>query len=232
MTELNILLTTAVTIAFVHTLIGIDHYVPFVALSRANSWTMKKTMLIVFVCGLGHVLSSVVLGCAGIALSAGVSLLVDIEGIRGEIASYFLIAFGLVYTVYGVRAAVKKKTHSHLTPDGHTITHAHSANGENHEHATKKPANVFWGLFILFILGPCEPLIPVLMYPAAMHNVFALVLVTVCFAIVTISTMAVMTFMGVKGVHLLKINALEQYSHALAGFAVFVCGVSLLVLPI
>jgi hypothetical protein len=211
MTELNILLATAVTIAFVHTLIGVDHYIPFVALSRANDWSMKKTMLIVLICGLGHVLSSVALGGVGIALSAAVSLLVDIENIRGEIATWFLIAFGLVYMVYGIRVAVKNKTHTH---------------------DAKRPANVFWGLFILFILGPCEPLIPILMYPAAVHNIFALMLVTACFATVTITTMALMTFLGIRGIRLLKINALEHYSHALAGLAVLVCGVSLWALPI
>jgi sulfite exporter TauE/SafE len=235
MAELNILLVTAVTIAFVHTIIGVDHYVPFVALSRANDWSIKKTMLIVFLCGVGHVLSSVVLGFIGIALASGVSLLVNIESIRGEIAAYFLITFGLVYTIYGIRCAVKNKTHSHTTSDGHTIMHAHSQNGEGHEHNkhyAKKSTNVFWGLFILFILGPCEPLIPILMYPAATLNIAALILVTIIFAICTISTMLLMTFLGVKGIKLLKINIPERYSHALAGFAVLICGISLLLLPI
>ena len=233
MTELSILLTTAVSIAFIHTIIGVDHYIPFIVLSRANNWGVKKTMLIVLVCGLAHVLSSVALGFAGIALSAGVSLLVDIEGIRGEIATYFLIAFGLVYTVYGIRRAVKNKTHKHTNSDGHTIIHAHSENAVSHEHlGRKKKINVFWSLFLLFVLGPCEPLIPILMYPAATRNATALISVTTCFAVCTIATMLLMSLIGIKGIKLLKLDKLERYSHVLAGSAILSCGLAVLLLPI
>ena len=243
MSELSIILTTAVSIAFIHTLVGVDHYVPFIVLSRANSWSLKKTMLIVLFCGIGHVLSSVILGFAGIALSAGVSLLVDIESKRGEFATYFFIIFGLIYTIYGIRRAVKNKTHKHITPEGYIITHAHAhthgkneyenKNDSDHAHRDgKKKINMFWGLFILFVLGPCEPLIPIIMYPAATRNTFALICVTVCFAVCTIATMLTATFIGFKGIRLLNMEKLERYSHVLAGSAILSCGLAVLLLPI
>ena len=98
MNTTSLLLSTSVFIAITHTLIGIDHYVPFVVLSKANAWTMRKTMIIVLVCGIGHVLSSVLLGLFGIALSQSVSFLVNIETIRGSLATSFMIGFGLIYT--------------------------------------------------------------------------------------------------------------------------------------
>lgn len=235
MEQFRLLLTTTITIAFIHTLIGIDHYIPFVALSKTNGWSMKKTMLVVSLCGIGHVLSSILLGFIGIGLSIGISSLVDIESIRGEIATYFLIAFGLVYMVYGIRRAAKNRTHEHITLDGHTISHLHPVAGEAHEHSrydAKRSSNVIWGLFVLFVLGPCEPLIPIIMYPAATQNIFVLVFITASFMVCTISTMLLMTFLGLKGISLLKINRLERYSHILAGFAVFACGIAILVLPI
>ena len=233
MPEFSVLLTTAVSIAFIHTIIGVDHYLPFIVLGKANNWSIKKTMLIVFVCGVGHVLVSVALGFAGIALSAGVSSLVDIESIRGEVATYFLIAFGLVYTLYGIRQAVRDKTHSHMLPDGHTIMHVHSKDDTDHEHKDKKrTVNVFWGLFIFLVLGPCEPLIPILMYPAATHNSFALIAVTVSFAFCTIATMLVATFIGLKGLRQIKTAKLQRYSHVMAGGAILACGLVVLLLPI
>ena len=69
MTELNTLLYTAFFIGTVHTLIGVDHYLPFVVLSKSNKWSIKKTMMIVFVCGIGHVLSSIILGFVGLGIS-------------------------------------------------------------------------------------------------------------------------------------------------------------------
>ncbi|MCL2816986.1 MAG: sulfite exporter TauE/SafE family protein [Clostridiales bacterium] len=235
MIEFSALLITTVFAAFIHTLVGVDHYVPFVALSRANDWAVRKTLLVVFICGLGHVLSSILLGLIGIALASELTQLTGIEDIRGEIATYFLIAFGLVYTTYGIRRSVKNQTHRHTLPDGSTIMHAHSESGEEHEHIAKKgkkSTNLFWGLFILFVLGPCEPLIPLMIHPEATRTTPALVAITATFAVCTIATMLLMTFLGLKGVRLLKLNKLERHMHTMAGSAVLLCGIALLVLEI
>jgi sulfite exporter TauE/SafE len=234
-TELTLLLGTTISIALFHTFIGIDHYVPFIALSQSNKWTIKKTMVVVFLCGLGHVLSSIILGFVGIGLSTGVETLVGIESMRGDLATYFLVGFGLVYMAYGIRRALKGKTHSHVDSEGNEFLHVHTstAGGHNHpEQKDKRHRNVFWGLMILFVLGPCEPLIPLIMYPAANQNTFALLLVTITFAVCTIGVMMIMTILGVKGLKLLNIKKLGRYTHALAGGAIFVCGISLLLLPI
>ncbi|HEV7621501.1 MAG TPA: hypothetical protein VGO09_07205, partial [Flavisolibacter sp.] len=61
-TELKILILTAISISFLHTLSGPDHYLPFVALSRARRWSLSKTIGWTIVCGCGHVWSSVLLG--------------------------------------------------------------------------------------------------------------------------------------------------------------------------
>ena len=71
-TDLTILVGSAASIGLVHTLLGPDHYVPFVAMSRANRWTLRRTLWVTAFCGLGHVLGSVVLGVVGIA--AGITL--------------------------------------------------------------------------------------------------------------------------------------------------------------
>jgi hypothetical protein len=65
--SIALLSVTAISIGFIHTILGPDHYLPFIVLSEARKWSLRKTMLITFFCGLGHVLSSVVLGLVGIA---------------------------------------------------------------------------------------------------------------------------------------------------------------------
>jgi hypothetical protein len=82
-------------------------------------------------------------------------------------------------------------------------------------------------LFVVFVLGPCEALIPVLMYPAAVHGVAATVLVTVVFAIATIATMAAAVVVGLRGLALVEVSRLERYRHALAGAAILLCGVGI-----
>ena len=52
------------------------------------------------------------------------------------------------------------------------------------------------------------------------------------FAFFTIATMLLMTFLGIKGIGMLKAGKLERYTHAIAGGVILVCGASLLLLPI
>ena len=54
MTELQALSLAAVSISAVHTLLGPDHYLPFVAMSRVGKWSLRKTAIITVLCGIGH----------------------------------------------------------------------------------------------------------------------------------------------------------------------------------
>ena len=90
-----ILLGSALSLGFIHTIIGPDHYLPFIVISKARSWTTTRTLLVTFICGLGHVLSSVAIGAIGIGLGTALGSLEAIESIRGDIASYSLIIFGV-----------------------------------------------------------------------------------------------------------------------------------------
>lgn len=95
--EYAVLIVIAASIGFLHTLLGPDHYLPFIVMARARQWSLLKTAWITFMCGLGHVASSVLLGIVGIALGIAVSKLEGIESFRGDLAVWALIAFGLVY---------------------------------------------------------------------------------------------------------------------------------------
>ena len=68
-----------------------------------------------------------------------------------------------------------------------------------HLHGRKTRANITpWVLFTIFVFGPCEPLIPLVMYPAAQYNFFGVVLVTLSFGLMTILTMLVLIALSSK----------------------------------
>ena len=213
-TSLTILLWTAVSIGFIHTLIGPDHYLPFIVISKARNWPITKTMLITFVCGLGHVFSSVIIGAIGIAIGSAVGDLKSFERERGSIASFALIAFGILYGLWGLWRARKGHGHNHL-PGGE---HLDSNNGHS---------ITFWTLFIVFVLGPCEPLIPLVMFPAVSHNWHGVVMVTFAFGTVTIGTMCAMVFSAAKGLTVIKTSFMERYVHALAGGIIALSGMTI-----
>jgi sulfite exporter TauE/SafE len=228
--ELVSLMGTAVAIGFFHTLLGPDHYIPFIVMSKARSWSMAKTGLITFLCGLGHVGSSVVLGAVGIAAGIALKHLEITESIRGEIAGWILLAFGIVYFIWGVRRAIRNKphTHSHTHADGIPHEHEHTHHTDHlHAHVAEQQSLTPWILFTIFIFGPCEPLIPLLMYPAAAENAWSVFLVAGAFSIVTIGTMLTVVLLASRGLALLPMKRLERYSHALAGAAIAICGIAI-----
>jgi nickel/cobalt exporter len=228
--SIALLSVTAISIGFIHTLLGPDHYLPFIVLSQAKKWSLKKTMFITFLCGLGHVLSSVVLGLVGIAVGLSVTKLVDAESFRGNIAAWLFIAFGLVYMIISIRSLLKKRkhTHSHFHIDGEKHLHEHDHNQDHsHVHQEDVVKTTPWILFLIFIFGPCEPLIPILMYPAAQNNISGAVIVSVLFSVVTVATMMSVVLAFKFGFSKINLKPVEKYSHLIAGTMIFFSGLAI-----
>ncbi len=194
---MNALLATAAIVALSHTAIGIDHSLPFVALARARGWGLRRALVITLLCGLGHVLSSIAIGLGGWWLSAELGGLEALESVRGRLAGWLLLAFGIAYAILGGR--------------------------RRHEHArdlvTSRSAT-FWSLFIVFAFGPCEPLIPLLLYPALQADALAVLAVVTVFTLVTLATMLALVTAGWKGLDLLPGRVLDRHAHTLAGLAI------------
>lgn len=227
--ELTILAITAASIGFIHTLIGPDHYLPFIVMARARRWSLIKTTLITFLCGIGHILSSVLLGIIGVALGIAVTKLEAVESHRAGLAAWSLIAFGLVYFIWGLRKALRSRSHEHWHIHTNDEEHIHShKHHREHLHIHAKPADITpWILFTVFIFGPCEPLIPLIMYPAAKNSIFGLMLVTGIFGTATIITMLGVVLVSYLGINFIPMGRLERYSHALAGATICLCGVAI-----
>ena len=241
---IGVLSATAASIGFLHTLLGPDHYLPFVALSRAGGWSLKKTVVITVLCGVAHVLSSVVLGAVGIAVGIAVFKLETIEAVRGSLAGWLLLAFGLAYLVWGIRSAIRNQphTHAHVHADGivhrhehmHTDRHAHvhaapyapadGAPAEGQRAGSVTP----WVLFLIFVFGPCEPLIPLVMYPAAQGSVWGVALVTLLFGAATLTTMTAIVVLSYAGATRLTLGRFQRYGHAAAGLLVVGCAAAVL----
>lgn len=232
--ELWSLAGVATAIGCIHTLLGPDHYVPFVALSKAGRWTMRKTLTVTWLCGIAHVISSVALGFIGIALGLAVSRLEGVEELRGAIAAWMLVAFGAAYTTWGLLRAVRRQSHHHWHAHEHGMSssqpHQGAAHRPSHEQRSDDRSHdrTPWVMFTIFLFGPCEPLIPLLMYPAATAKLWGLAVVTFVFLLATLTTMTAMVMLLVSGSTLLHFHAMERYGHALAGGLVLTCGAAMI----
>ena len=254
--DLGALGIAAVTIGFLHTLLGPDHYVPFVAMSRAGRWAFRKTLVVTLLCGLAHVGSSVLLGLVGLALGLIVLQLETIEEQRGNVAGWLLIGFGMAYLVWGLLHALRNRPHTHLHTHSDGTIHAHEHvhfGGHLHPHAEQcasdgganpyaspreatapscapgalgTPSLTPWILFAIFAFGPCEPLIPLLIYPAAKADLWSVAGVTALFALTTLVTMTSMVFLVSAGASALCFDKLGRYAHAMAGLVLLSCGLA------
>lgn len=224
-----VLLAATIAIAFVHTILGPDHYLPFVALGTARKWSRARLLAVTAACGAGHVLSSVALGLLGAALGFSATRFESIESARGSIAAWGLVAFGLVYMTWGVRRAARGRAHSHVHAhaDGSAHVHRHDHRTEHlHPHGSARSVTP-WVLFTIFLLGPCEPLIPLLMLPAMRGEWRTVWVVTAVFSLVTLATMLGAVLAIERGARHLVRGGMERWAHAIAGAAVLACGLAI-----
>ena len=192
------LLAAAVGVAVLHTAVGPDHYLPFVALAHARGWSHTRLLGITAVCGMGHVLSSLALGATLVFVGASLGLLESIDQGRGSLAAWMLIALGLVYALWGMRLALGESK---------------GAGRHDHEHGGKTVG----ALFVVFVLGPCEPLIPLVFLPAV-EGRWALAGATAfTFGLATVATMVLLVGAARAGTRRLRPAFLERWLHAATG---------------
>jgi hypothetical protein len=225
------LVLAAAGLALTHTLLGPDHYLPFVMLARARGWSTARTMLVTAICGVGHVASSIAIGGIGIVAGTAVARIEGIEGGRGDLAAWALVAFGIAYGLWGMRRALRSsrgiEPHTH-----HGHVHVHSHGTTPHEHGSQGDGSntTFWALFVVFVLGPCEPLIPLFVLPASRGSWPLAGLTAAVFGIVTIATMLAATAAGLVAARQIRLGPLERWSHTLAGAVVAGSGLAILFL--
>ena len=171
------------------------------------------------------------LGMIGVSLGLAVKKLELVESVRGNLAAWLLIAFGLAYFVWGLRRAYRNQphvhSHTHTTKAAHTHLHGHQRE-HTHVHNDRTSSSMApWALFVIFVFGPCEPLIPILMYPAAKNSFFGLCVVTCVFGIVTIGTMLGTVLLSRAGVNFIPLTQFQRFAHVIAGATICLCGLAI-----
>jgi sulfite exporter TauE/SafE len=249
-TEIYVLMGSAAALGFVHTLAGPDHYLPFVALKESRRWSMRKTLLVTSLCGVGHTGSAVLLGILGVSLGWSLQQLTWFDGLRGDWAAWLLFLFGLGYCCWGLYRSWKHPRVSLVLQQNEAEGDAQAATAHSPLHPTDEQAhNPFphsitkrlfsrkglkgatpWILFLIFVLGPCEPLIPLLLYPAVAVSWLSLGLISLVFMLTTILTMLIAVSLLAQGISLSPRLRFTPYVHAAAGFIIALCGAGILFL--
>ena len=222
----SLLLVTAASLASFHTLIGVDHSVPFIILGRARGWSLRRTLGITGACGLVHVASSALIGSAGLLLGIALNQLAWLESTRGNVAAGLMIGFGLSYTAravwYGFRRASHTRSRKHA--DGTAETYSCDHHDVNLRTDGKSRDMTPWALFLVFAFGPCELLIPLMVVPATERSWLLLGAVVGVFGVFTVGAMLAAVTLGYLGLSCVQLGAFERRIDVLAGLTIAASG--------
>jgi len=126
-----------------------------------------------------------------------------------------LIAFGVVYGLWGMHRAVQSRWHDHS--NGHTHWHGGHGHGHAHRHAhTGDVRPTPWLLFLVFCADPCIAVIP-LMFAAAPLGWSATLAVVASYELATIGTMVVLVLPARAAAAAMSGTWVDRFGDALAG---------------
>ena len=85
-------------------------------------------------------------------------------------------------------------------------------------------------MFLIFVLGPCEPMIPLLYFPAARSSWGSMLALILVYTFFTLASMLVMVLLGYYSIRFFRTQKLEKYMHALAGLTLLTCGLGMVIM--
>lgn len=189
-------------LAFVHALIP-NHWLPLVAVARAEKWSRREVNIITLLAALAHVLGTVALG---LVLGLIGKELQDRYGqVIYVISAVLLIVFGLVYF---------------------------TVNLPHHHHSGQEDVNAFkrskrrWVLIfiVMMFLSPCLE-VESLFLSAGAYGMGVVSMMAVLYAIVSISGIMLLVNLGVSGTSLLSAHFIEHNEKRISGIVLIVVGI-------
>jgi len=189
-------------LGFIHALIP-NHWLPLVAVARAEQWKVKDINSVTFFAATAHVLGTValgfVLGIIGKELAEQYGHAINVA------ASVLLIIFGLIY---------------------YTVNLPHHHHSSQKDVAQYKRSKRKWILIFIFMmfLSPCLE-VESLFLSAGAFGMGTVTLLSVVYAIVSISGILLLVNLGNKGVNLLPAQFIEHNEKKISGAVLIAVGI-------
>lgn len=245
MTTQLVLILAVAAVGVLHTLVP-DHWAPITLLARQNGWTRGETARAAALAGLGHTLSTLLIGA--IVWIAGALFAARFGHLIGSLSSLALVAFG-GWIAVGAWRDLHRHDHGH-SHMGHAHVHRHGDSKEHrhwhdhheadwhdsaggaiaeheHEHATSKRTA------LLLILGssPMVEGIPAF-FAAGRFGAAQLVVMSVVFALATIATYIVLCVASAQSLQRLHLGPLERYGEFVSGAFIAALGIVFWFFPV
>lgn len=198
------ILASGLLIAFFHAALP-THWLPFVLVGRGQGWGAGKTLTIAAGAGLGHTLSTMLIGL--LLTGAGLAFERRFGGTSPWIVGGLLIALGLFY----LWRQARRHAHAHAKPRLFTSDRA-----------------AILALLTLVTISPCEAFLPVYL-SGVRYGWLGFALLSLVLAAATMAGMVTFTGLSILGARRLPLGLLERYEAGVLGAALCLLGIGIII---
>jgi len=182
-----------------------NHWIPLVAIGKAENWSRNETLWITAITGSAHTISSILVGI--IVGLVGYKLSSAHEFVTRVVAPLILVILGLVYLFVDL-----KSPHHHQNPM------------EICSISQKSKLSIIISLCIAMFFSPCIE-IEAYYFTAGTFGWSGITIVSIVYLIVTILGMLLLVDLGLKGVERIKWHFLEHHEKGVTGVVLIVLGI-------
>ena len=195
-------ITGTVLLAIVHALIP-NHWLPLVAVAKAEGWKQREVTSVTFLAALAHVTGTVILGM--VLGFIGKELQEEYGKIIYLVSAVLLIVFGLIYF---------------------TVNLPHHHHSEQKDVAAFKRSKRKW-IFIFIVMMFLSPCLEVesLFLSAGVYGMGTVTLMAFIYAIVSIGGILLLVNLGFTGVNLLPAQFIEHNEKRISGAVLILVGI-------
>ncbi|MFO7371045.1 MAG: hypothetical protein R6X09_12350 [Bacteroidales bacterium] len=198
------LLFGSILLSLVHAVIP-NHWLPVVAIGKAEKWSQKETLMVAGISGFAHTLSTVIVGI--VIGSIGITLSSNYEVISEKIAPALLIVLGLVYLIIDRFKNTK---------------HKHDIDASKVNDRSKWAIIV--SLALAMFLSPCLE-IEAYYFQAAAAGWKGILMVSAVYVFITVAGMLLLVYLASKGVRAIHSHFLDHHEKLLSGIVLILLGV-------
>lgn len=180
-----------------------SHWLPVVAISKAEHWSRATALGITTIIGAAHTLSTVLIGIViGVI---GKELHEVFDHVTHIVAPLVIIVWGMIYLILG---------------EGHSHHHAI----DERQTSRKSKAALIASLSIAMFFSPCLE-IQAYFFNVGIYGWLGIVSVALVYVIVSILGMVTLVFFGLRGVEKIKLTLLERHERSVTGIVLIILGI-------
>ncbi len=177
-----------------------NHWMPFALIGKGQKWSLAKTILITAIAGLGHSITTCILG--SIIAILGFNIAKYAETFAEPFSGLILIIIGITFILIG---RLRSNPHDH-----------------NHSKFSDKA--IIFSLFMMLSCSPCVAVLPIFL-AASTFSWNTLLLLSIVLSVTTVSGMSGLTILAYKGVQKINLCSIENYEKEILGGILTIIGI-------